>query len=115
MTHFVVARTRARPRPEYKSLAQRLAEAVSLQGGSAWFAIEGAGLPHFGFVTDGHLFVLALLEAGNLWAEPRGLHERLRRAGARVEVARNFPEAMEYLREAGVRLAPRESFFGRAI
>ena len=113
MAHFVVARTRARIRPEFKSLTQRLAAAISLRPGSAWFALEGVSVPHFGFVTDGQLFVLGLLEAGELWAEPREFHTRLRRAGARVEVAHTLPEALALMREAGVHLAARENYFGR--
>jgi hypothetical protein len=67
-----------------------------------------AGVPDLIFAYQGKMFALEMKsEVGRLSLSQRGVHDRLRNAGVRVEVARSFHEAIERLREFGIPVAGR--------
>ena len=67
-----------------------------------------AGVPDLIFAYQGRMYALEMKsEKGTLTISQRGVHEQLRIAGVRVEVARSFEEAIERLREFGIPVAGR--------
>lgn len=87
-----------------RALPERIARALHEK--TLCLSIQAAPLPHLYIVEGGATFVLCLSDTGLVWPEIRQFHLRLRDAGARVEVVKNLPEALERLRDWNIRLKP---------
>lgn len=122
---FTLERVRRRPKRPEQSLQATLVDALhrvlteetyffAVPNGGMRSRVEAAifvgqgvrpGVPDLIFIHKGRAFGLELKsDAGRLNDNQRTAHEGMRAAGARVEVARTFDEAMKHLRDAGIPL-----------
>lgn len=141
MAHrFTVERTktrkkRARPEQDFQRELVR-AFGYLLTPATFWFAVPNggwrssveaaifkgqgvkAGVPDIILIHAGRALGLELKsQIGRLSPEQRDVHDQMRGAGSRVEIARNISQALDHLRSFGIPLRdlPAKFVFGSAV